>query len=461
MFDGKIQWRPHPGPQTEIFKRMEREILYGGARGGGKTAGGRYWMIEENYVNHPLYKGLVIRKHSTDLQEWIEDSRKAYHPLGAKFGGNPPVIRFPSGAIIWTGHLKDENAYEKYQGWELHKILIEELTHIPRESDYEKLRGSSRSTVPELLPQVLTNANPGGPGHVWVKERFVKRARNKTYIDKEGNSRIFIPAKVYDNPTLVENDPGFVNYLKGIRDEKLRKAWLEGDWDVFIGQFFDMWDEGVHVIEPFEINPDWSHYRAFDWGYTAPSCMLWIAVDFDGNHYIYRELYEPNLVPERLTKRVLEMTPNNEYIIDTLADPSIWAKNQQGKGKTGEQATWKSIQQLLAENGLYCNKANNDRPSGWQNMRELIYWDKNCEPKLKVFNNCKNFIRTIPGLIHDDKRVEDVHKDSEDHAADAARYGLMHTVHCVAQPRVKTEIQEIIEKITNPTPEMAEFAAGI
>ena len=166
-----LAWKPQPR-QVAALRRAEKEVLYGGARFGGKSEAGRAWLVEPSYLSNPRYQGLVIRKNATDLAEWIEKTRVFYHPIGANITGNPPVIRFPAGGIVWLGHLKDESAYEKYQGWELHKILVEELTQIPRESDYEKLISSCRSTVPGLPPQVFCTANPGGPGHVWVKSRF-------------------------------------------------------------------------------------------------------------------------------------------------------------------------------------------------------------------------------------------------------------------------------------------------
>ena len=344
--------------------------------------------------------------------------------------------------------MKDAGAYEKYLGHEYQKVLVEELTQIKSEDDYEKLISCARSTVDGLPAGVFCTTNPGGSGHVWVKSRWVDVARNKTYYPPDGGrSRIFIPSTMDDNPILMQKDPDYVRGIKSIKDLKLRAAWWKGDWNTFSGQFFDVWDPAVHVIKPFRLHPNWTRYRGLDWGYTAPAAVPWIAVDYDGNHYLYREFYETGNVPREVARKVLGMTPDDEYISETMADPSIWAKNQYGAGKNLEQATTKSIHDQMEDAGLYCTKANNDRVNGWQAMRELMYHDANSKPKFFVFDTCVNTIRTIPGLVHDDRKVEDVNTDGEDHMADAIRYEIMHTYKSMKPERDKGHFERIIDRL--------------
>jgi len=224
-------WMPTT-KQKEALVRSEFEIMYGGARGGGKTDCGMAWLLYN--IDHPEFRALVIRRNSTDLDDWIDRARTMYAKVGGKATGNPPEFVFPSGAIIRTGHLKDESAYEKYQGHEYHRMLIEELTHIPRQEDYLKLISSCRSTVEGLKPQIFATTNPGNAGHEWVKERFVDcSSPGEPTVDKQtGRSRIFIPAKVNDNPHLMEKDPDYVRFLDGLPDG-LRQAWRDGSWDDF------------------------------------------------------------------------------------------------------------------------------------------------------------------------------------------------------------------------------------
>lgn len=236
MTNQKYHWKPTPRQEIALLADVD-ELLYGGARGGGKTDAGMVWMVEPKYVAHPRYRGLVIRKNSDDLKDWVDRARTMYLPLNAEIKGNPAEIHFPSGAIIRTGHLKDAGAYTKYQGHEYQKMLVEELTKISRESDYEKLLGSCRSTVPELKAKVFGTTNPDGDGHEWVKNRWDcgkpdERIRHK--LDPvTGRTRtfLFVPAKVEDNPHLIQADPGYVAYLNSIQDETLRKQWRDGSWE--------------------------------------------------------------------------------------------------------------------------------------------------------------------------------------------------------------------------------------
>lgn len=228
-----LDWSP-TDKQREALERTEKEVAYGGARGGGKTEAGIVWPLYK--VQEPHYAGLVIRKNSTDLVGWIERAKHIYSRTGATLAGNPPVFRWPNGARVETGHLKDENAYEKYQGNEYQDLIIEELTQIPREENYLKLISSCRSTIPGIRAQIFTTFNPGGPGHKWVKKRFglygIPKEPVITIDSETGLSRVFIPAKVFDNPHILKNDPDYLSMLNGLPNG-LREAWRDGSWDSF------------------------------------------------------------------------------------------------------------------------------------------------------------------------------------------------------------------------------------
>lgn len=231
----KYIWQPHPGAQTEVLLRSEKEILFGGARGGGKTDAGIAWMIEPEYVSNPAYRGLVLRLNATDLGDWLDRANRLYSHLGAKMTGQPAEITFPSGAKIRTGHLADEEAYNKYKGHEYQKILIEELTQIPSESRYLKLLGSCRSTIPGLEAQIFCTTNPDGVGHLWVKKRFIEgKQMGRTFYAQDGSTRVFIPSSIEDNPSLLST-PGYMQYLESIKetDPELYKQWRYGDWTSF------------------------------------------------------------------------------------------------------------------------------------------------------------------------------------------------------------------------------------
>lgn len=222
--------RAHEWAQTQALQRTEFEILYWGARWGWKTFTGILWLLYD--TDNPLYRALVIRRNYSDLNDWIDRAKDIYMNVWAILVNGEFV--FKSWAKIRLWHLWDDNSYNKYQWHEYHRILIEELTQIPTEELYMKLISSCRSTVDWLTPQVFATTNPGNIWHLWVKKRFIDVAiPGEPYKDSiSWRDRIFIPAKVEDNPTLMEKDPDYVKFLDSL-PEDLRKAWREWSWDVF------------------------------------------------------------------------------------------------------------------------------------------------------------------------------------------------------------------------------------
>lgn len=232
----KVHWKPQPKQEIALSSNAD-EILYGGARGGGKTDAGQAWLLYDK--DHPRYRALVVRRNSDDLRDWVDRARHMFAPTGVVIVGNPPEFRFPSGAVIRTGHLKDENAFTKYQGHEYQKQLIEELSQIPRESDYIKLTASCRSTI-DIKPQIFNTTNPDEPGLEWIKHRWKIPDLpdfNKVYrhTNSAGRTLEFIPAKLEDNPILVNKDPKYIQLLESFKetDPDLYDAWRNGNWKGF------------------------------------------------------------------------------------------------------------------------------------------------------------------------------------------------------------------------------------
>jgi len=222
-------WSPNEGPQTEVLKRTEFEVGYGGARGGGKTEAGLAWLLYDS--DHPLFRALVIRKNSKDLEDWLSRAHLFYRAFGVVRKGSD--LYFPRGGVIRTGHLKDDNAYMKYQGHEYHRMLIEELTQIASEKNYLMLLASCRSTVEELKPQVFASFNPDGPGFFWVRKRFnIQGIPTKPIVTTDsvtGLTRVFVPSRLSDNPYL-NKDRQYRAFLDGLPDG-LREAWRDGSWN--------------------------------------------------------------------------------------------------------------------------------------------------------------------------------------------------------------------------------------
>lgn len=421
-----VIWKPHIGKQTFALQQRVFELLYGGARGGGKTDAGLAWLLID--INNPNYRGLVIRKNSNDLTDWTERAKKLYVPLGARFTGNPVEITFPSGAIIRTGHLKDENAYEKYQGHEYNRELIEELTQIPNELDYLKLISSCRSKHPELKPRVFATTNPGGRGHAWVKKRFVDIGE-PMQIHKDpvtGRGRIYIPATVDDNPTLLNTDPAYIAFLAGLPDKNLRDAWRYGRWDVFTGQFFGEWKDEYHVIKPIELPVNWLRYISIDYGYAKPSAVYWNAIDpLTGKIYTYREVYVTEHTGEMLAKAIYAAN-KGEKIEWIVADNNIANVGREGgKSILGqmkdvfEDKKWDIIIRLAV-------KGAHSRINGWNLMKGYIKAVPDergfVKTRWQVFDTCPELIRTMPVQMFDETKPEDLDTDLEDHAQDSVRY---------------------------------------
>jgi len=418
-------WEPHP-KQQEALKRREFEILYGGARGGGKTDAGIVWLTYD--ISHPRFRALVIRRNADDLSDWIDRARRMYSRFGADFAYRPTEIKFPSGAIIKTGHLKDDNAYGKYQGHEYHRMVIEELNQIPQEKRYLQLISSCRSTIPELSPQIFATTNPGGAGHGWVKKRFVDVAPpNTSFTDpKNGLTRIYIPATVDDNPTLKNNDPNYIKVLDSLKetDEELWKAWRLGSWDTFAGQFFREFRRDLHTCKSFMPLSNIPKYGGVDWGRIAPFVFLAGAFDVvkldDGRVFhrvwIYKEIDGTEKNPKEWADEIKHRVGIREFI-KIMADPSMFTLGND---------TSISIADQFKKEGVIMKRASNDRIGGWSVVHDWLSIAPDGLPYLIITEECNDLIVTLPQLVHDEKKVEDVDSDGPDHWGDALRYMLKH-----------------------------------
>lgn len=441
-----IIFKPHPGPQTLALKvDGVYELCFGGSRGGGKSMVGMAWLMD--YTSNPKFRGLVIRRNAEDLSDWISRARDFFPD--AKVIGKPAEIRFPSGASVRCGHLNSDDSYTKYQGHEYHKILIEEATQIPSEELYLKLISSCRSTVDNLPAKVMLNCNPGGKGHAWVKRRFIDGGENnKAFRDPvSGRLRMYIPATIRDNPTLMVKDPNYVHFLESL-PEPLRSAWLLGDWNIFAGQYFSEWNPNVHVIDEKDArklgygSSRNLKYMGLDWGFANPFAALWSEVTENKTVFIYRELYGKEKHPSAWGE-LIKGANQNEEINMALGDPSMWARNPMAWNNHETPAyNESSIADCLYDYLPQLIKANNSRINGWQNMAQLMHFKKGTLPNFFIIKGtCPNLIRTIPDMVRDEKNPEDIDTTLEDHLADACRYMLCH-VTAPSKPLPKSHIMD-------------------
>lgn len=434
-----VIWRPNPGPQIEYLASPAYEVLFGGRRGGGKSE--TSLADATRYVHHPRFAGIAFRQTYPELEQLIERSHKFYGGIGGSWNGTARTWRFPSGATIKFRHLKDANAYRQYLGHEYQWMLFEELTSFDQHV-YSQLKGSCRSTVPGLTPTVRCTTNPGGPGHNWVKTYFVDVAPAGTiYLDPStGLTRQYIPCPMA--PQILEHDPDYVRRLMAL-PEADRKAWLDGDWDAYTGSVFKF-ERGVHIWDWSQfkavtgldgIPSDWKRYRVMDWGFARPFCVLWIAVDYEGRGYVYREYYgaelnargevRPNvgakLEPSGAAERIKQLE-EGETIDQGWTGPDLFSAG------TGDTTAGITRYEWFQRQGIHFKpwEAGPDsRKAKKMALHERLAYSRSDDGQIQewpgiVLIEAPNCIRTIPALEYDPARGgEDVRTDGEDHCYDA------------------------------------------
>ena len=420
-----IIFEPNDGPQTQFLASSDREVFYGGARGGGKS----YAMLVDplRYCTKAAHRALLIRKTMPELRDMITHSQRLYSKAypGAKWREQEKEWRFPSGARIEFGYADNMTDALRYQGQSYTWIGIDELPQYPTPDIFNFLRSSLRSVDPTIPVYLRATGNPGNIGSQWVKEMFVNpNTPNETFyinidtpVGVKKISRRFIPAKLQDNPYLMQTDDYYA--MLSSLPEVQRKQFLDGDWDAFENSSFPEFNKTIHTVEPFDIPKSWSKFRSCDWGYASYACCLWFAVDWDNNLWVYRELYTSKITADRFAQMVMELE-QNEYIKYGVLDSSTWAK----RGDIGP-----SIAETMIIEGCRwrpSDRSPKSRVNGKMELHKRLKLDENTEqPQLKFFNNCKNLIRTLPLLPIDKHNPEDVDTYSEDHAYDALRYGVM------------------------------------
>ncbi|MEO8812417.1 MAG: terminase family protein [Caulobacteraceae bacterium] len=378
-----------------------------------------------------------MRRTRPALEPAVQRARAIFAPEGATWSPTGARFTWPSGATLAFRHLDRDADADGYQGHAYSRVYVEELTQFADPRAVDKLKATLRSAEGAAVGFRAT-CNPGGPGHAWVKARYIDagagRIMREAYLSpfdgaRRSLSRLFIPARLTDNPALLANDPDYVARLAQTGSAALVKAWLEGDWNIVEGAFFDAWSVR-NVVRPFAVPPDWTRFRAFDWGFAAPFSVGWWCVASDeipveGGRIVprgalvrYREWYGAGglrLTAEEVAAGILSRE-SGDRIAYGVADPSIFRED--GGPSIGERMRRAGVSFRPADN-TRVGKAG--AQSGWDQMRARIGGHDGA-PMLYVFDTCRDFIRTVPVLQHDPARPEDLDTAAEDHAADEARY---------------------------------------
>lgn len=427
----RIGWAPQPGPQARLVKCPVFEILYGGARGGGKTDG----MLGKNAIKAQQYgahqKGIFFRRELPQLEAAIDRSKELYYPMGATWAEQKKLWTFRNGATLRFRPLERDADAEKYQGHDYTDLYFEELTNYPDPKPVMKLKGTLRSAA-GVPCQWHATANPGGPGHAWVKARYIDPAPQGFELvkDDDGMLRVFIPAKLNDNQLLTRQDPHYISRLKQSGSEQLVRAWLDGDWNVIEGAFFDCWSQDM-ILRPFEIPEHWATFLSFDWGSARPFSVGWWAVASED--YIHQGKRIPRGALVRFREWYGASAPNVGLKMTAEAvSAGIQAKGTERLGVADPAIFAEDGGPSLAErmNPVFWKRADNKRVAGhgriggWDQMRARMVGEDG-RPMLYCFSTCVDSIRTIPILQHDANKAEDLDTSAEDHAADEWRYACM------------------------------------
>lgn len=364
----------------------------------------------------------------------------------ARYNDKDKVLKFGNGSTINFAYCAKDGDLDRLQGVEYDVIFLDEATQL---SDYQMktivacLRG-----VNNFPKRVYYTCNPGGQGHQYIKRVFIDR---KFDNGEDPDEYTFIQSLVTDNKVLLESQPDYIKQLEAL-PPKLREAWLYGRWDIFEGQFFEDFREtpdltmcheaGIseeeakeqgrwtHVIKPFDLNTHdkrgWTIYRSYDFGYAKPFSCAWWAVDYDGTLYRIMELYgcteTPNegvkWTPDKQFEEIAKVEREHPWLkgkqIHGVADPAIWDASR------GE-----SIADTAIKYGVYFTPGDHERIAGWMQCHYRLQFDENGYARMYVFSNCKGFIRTIPMMLYDEHKVEDLDTSMEDHIADEWRYMCM------------------------------------
>ena len=443
-----------PNEKQKLFLLAKSKYVgFGGSRGGGKS-----WAVRVKAIllclKHPGIKVMIIRKTYPELQENhiipICQILHCYSPNKADrvatYNDSKKHITFPNGSRILFRYCDNEKDAERFQGTEVDVLFIDEATHQSEEK-MKKLTACVRG-VNNFPKRIFCTCNPGSEGHAWVKRLFIDRAFKDNERPEEYE---FIQSRVTDNFALMDADPDYVRQLESL-PPKLRAAWLDGDWNIFSGQFFEEFREtpdltkcheaGIteeeaketgrwtHVIKPFDLNAHdkrgWQIYRSYDFGYAKPFSCAWWAVDYDGTIYRIMELYGCTSTPNEGVK----WTPDKQFEeIAKVEREHPWLKGKQIHG-VADPAIWDasrgdSIADTAIKYGVYFTPGDHERIAGWMQCHYRLQFDSNGYARMYVFENCKGFIRTIPLMMYDEHKVEDLDTSQEDHIADEWRYMCM------------------------------------
>lgn len=437
-----------PGPQEELLKCPIQDVFFGGAKGGGKTYGLCLNFLSRAQVYGPAAIGILFRKTYNELEEVIRASKEILYPAGWTFTKKPPTWTSPEGATFSLRYLEADEDVEKYQGFSFTDIDFDEAGNWSTPTAIDRMWGMLRS--PRGVPCIRRlTGNPGGPGHTWLKKRYIDPAPPLTPFKWLPNEKrpdvqiesVFIPSRLEDNPILFRNDPGYEARIFSVGTDALARAWRYGDWSVVTGQYFDIWDPEKFTVtnwRPEAWNKVW---MSGDWGFEDPSVIHWHAIDDRDNVVTFHELYTNHKTAEELG-RLIGVHSTGVHPGSFPFAPDAFSR------KDSPRTVGEELGVVLRGLGLpFPYRADNDRVGGWQLMYQMLksgMW--------KIDKSCEHLIASLPRLQRDEKNLEDIAESPVDHAPDSARYGLKSFIGKVRKPIDMAVADTVREGLGDATP---------
>lgn len=488
-------YRPHRGQQTAFHMSTGDvfELLFGGEAGPGKTKCLTAEALRQVY--HPRYRAIIFRRTNDELEQVRDEAQQMYPACGGESTDRGNTWKFKSGALIFLRYMQYEHDVFKYQGREFQYIGFDELTHFT-EFQYTYMFSRCRSSAEGLLCYVRASANPGGTGHAWVKRRFITatpaykdRTYKKRYFkrkmdpetgqfieilahskDPMAYSRAFMPASRFDNPSI-QDVTMYETQIRAMSDPVLAESILTGNWDMFTGLYFTKFSPQVHVVKPFEIPRWWTKIVGIDWGFADPCAVIFKAIDDSTppKIYAYDELYVNEMNPDRICELIKKRNGRNN-----CGDPDyyyggrdMWTRNPlTWKREDTPEYAAHTIVSAFADEGIVVTLANQDRKQGWAFMHRLMGWegevdesgvmeferdaqDRLLDPRYFIIRGkCPHLETQLTDAVRNQKDVEDIDQNIEDHSLEADRYANMHMAGSV-KPKEQTPAEIELARIIN------------
>ena len=410
-------------------------ISTGGGKGSAKTHGVYCQIFADDCQRVPGLKVLILRKILKGAAEQFDDMRrKLLGNLRHEWRAQKGELSFATGSRVIIGHYNEERDIDKYMGIEYDVINLGEATQLPF-SRVQGIRGCLRTSKPNWRPRMYLDTNPGGVGHRWYRGMFIV-----PWLEKRETTTRHVQVTVDDNKFV---DSEYKSTLQSYTGW-MRKAYLDGDWDIAAGQYFTTFRREVNVVEDFDDSRAVEWFAAFDYGFAHYTVVLLGCRDGDGNIFIVDEHAERLWLPQRHAAAVKAMLARHKIGERKMSVEDL-KRFVAGADVFSRQSDGTTIAAQYSKLGISLRCANTDRVNGWAEILQRFGdVEAGIRPTLFIHKRCGRLLETLPALQHDPNRPEDVLKvdcDEDgiggDDAADVLRYMVATKSRTVTQRKLR------------------------